>query len=615
MNAHFARCHYFVMKQFFQKCPIGPRTLWMVPVVCCIGGGVGLGVGALGAIAQPAATGQMAQRLPHPYNFLFVNPTAGNDASNGGEQTPLRTITQALAAAPPNTIIVLAPGTYSSATGETFPLQLKSGTTIQGDPRTRGQAMVIKGGGFFLSRSFARQNVTIVGANRAGLTGVTVSNPSPQGYGLWIESTNPVVVDSTFTGSDHDGVSVVGNSTAILRNNYFYQNGANGITIYGTSRPVLQDNIFEQTGFGINVNQNAAPRLINNRITQNKDGIVVQGNAQPVLRNNVIDGNDRDGLVAIAQSRPDLGTAAEPGNNTFLNNHQFDINAKVSSQTLPAFGNQLAAPQTIGKIDFSGTALSPTPVATSNLPPLLARRQANAARQVTPAIKPAAIAIPVPTPVTPVPRVSPPETSQREITFSRPSEPSGRLRQSSSAPADMPVPTVTSLPTGLPILNSIRRLPAPLTRSQADLTVPTERSMVAPEIPTPAIARLSPTPNLDVPNATNVLPVPSSMVPVGNVGDMPSVAVWRSPAQRSTTGGVTVSPNRSSSAALHYRVVVETNDETQQAQVRTLVPEAFLATAGGRSVMQAGAFSDRSKANQLLEILTSQGLRARVENL
>ncbi len=612
MNAHFARCHHFVMKPLFQNCLPVLRAVWMLPVVCGMGN-AGLGMGV--AIAQPTPSGQLAQRLPQQYNFLFVHPTQGDDARNGGEQTPFRTITRALAAAAPNTIIVLAPGTYSSATGETFPLQLKSGTTIQGDPRTRGQAVLIKGGGFFLSRSFARQNVTMIGANRAGLTGVTVSNPSPQGYGLWIESTNPVVVDSTFTGSDHDGVSVVGNSTAILRNNYFYQNGANGITIYGTSRPVLQDNVFEQTGFGINVAQNAAPRLINNRVTQNKDGIVVQGNAQPVLRNNVIDSNDRDGLVAIAQSRPDLGTAAEPGNNTFLNNRQFDINAQVSSQTLPAFGNQLTA-RTSGKIDLSGNALAPAPVATNNLPPLLARRQENATRRVMPVAAPEAvpIAIPVPPPNPAAATIPPTEANQREITFSRPSGPNAAWRPPSNRSADVQVPTVTELPTGLPVIGSVRRLPAPLTRSRADLTVPTERSAVTPELPPQAIARSS-TPTRSVSPSADVLPVPSSTAPIGNVGDMPSVAVWRSPAQRSAASSPPVPPARSSSLGLRYRVVVEADSETQQAQVRTLVPQAFLATAGGKSVMQAGAFSDRAKADQLLELLTSQGLRARVENL
>ena len=103
------------------------------------------------------------------------------------------------------------------------------------------------------------------------------------------------------------------------------------------------------------MNQKAAPLLIGNRITQNKDGIVVQASAQPIVRDNSVDGNTRDGLVAIAQSRPNLGTAAAPGGNSFRNNGQFDVNVKGSSQAIAAFGNDWS--KTIGILDLTGTTL------------------------------------------------------------------------------------------------------------------------------------------------------------------------------------------------------------------------------------------------------------------
>jgi len=293
---------------------------------------------------------------------LLVNPTTGNDTTgNGSDRTPFKTITQALRVAGPNTAIVLAPGTYSEETGETFPIELKPGVTIQGDPASKGRNIIIKGGGLFISPTFARQNIAILGADKAGIVGVTVTNTNRRGYGLWIESSNPVVSDNTFIGNSHDGISVTGNSATLIRNNYFAENGANGITIYNTSRPEVRENVFEKTGFGINVGQNAAPLLIGNRITQNLDGIVVQNKAQPVLRGNTIEGNSRDGVVAIGEARPDLGTAQQPGANIFRNNRRLDINGKTSSQIIPAFGNQLARGRTTGRLDLAGTA-PPTPV-------------------------------------------------------------------------------------------------------------------------------------------------------------------------------------------------------------------------------------------------------------
>jgi parallel beta-helix repeat protein len=297
-----------------------------------------------------APTSSVAQTV------LLVDPVAGNDATaDGSDRAPFKTVTQALQVAQAGTVILLSPGTYSQETGERFPLRLKPEVTVQGNTETRGQGIVIQGSGFILSPAFARQKVAIVGADRAILAGVTVKNPDPQGYGVWIESTSPAIVDSTFTESGHDGISVMGNGSPLIRNNYFYQNGANGITIYGTSQSEVRENIFEQTGFAININQKATPLLVGNRITQNKDGIVVQASAQPVLQGNSVEGNQRDGLVAIAQARPNLGTAAAPGANSFRNNGQFDVNVKGASQQIPAFGNDVD--KISGSLDLAGTSL------------------------------------------------------------------------------------------------------------------------------------------------------------------------------------------------------------------------------------------------------------------
>ena len=470
------------------------------------------------------------------YSLLFVNSTIGTDVNNGSEQAPLKTITQALRVVQPNTIIVLAPGTYSAETGETFPLQLKPGTTIKGEPRDRGQSIIIRGTGVFLSRSFARQNVTIVGANQAGLTGVTVTNPHNQGYGLWVESTSPVVSDNTFTSSGHDGVSVVGSSAPILRNNYFYQNGANGITIYGTSRPELTENIFEKTGFGINIAQNAAPRIAGNRITQNKDGIVVQGRAQPIFRNNVIDGNDRDGMVAIAGARPNLGTATDPGNNTFLNNGQLDINSKASSETIPTFGNQIAAAKTNGKLDLSGTALAAempgaTPI---NVPSSIGFGQ-QFPRPQSPT-------------VTILPRISAPEAPRSPL-FTRPAATSAARLPALKAIATrsalpMPAPSLTR--SASPIVGAIE-IPVPLPESSSVPTAPSR-----PSIPTAPTIALS--------NTQGVLPVPGGDAPIGNVGDMPTVPIWRT-ATRNSQGSPPALPSRAIALGLRYRVVVEAISE------------------------------------------------------
>ncbi len=309
-----------------------------------------LGISFGSAIAQvpPVGEKQLSQ-----VNVLFVNPAIGEDKEgNGGERTPLKTITQALQKATPNSVITLATGTYSAETGEVFPLILRQGISIQGDAGNQGKGITIQGGGEYLSRSYGGQNVTIVGANQAGLTGVTVTNPNPRGYGLFIESSNPVVSQNTFTGNTQDGVFVTGNATPTISQNNFYRNGANGITIAGNSQAQVRENLFQETGYGINIAQNAAPTISNNQIQNNRSGIIVQASAHPVLRNNIIEGSKEDGMVAIAQAMPDLGNDSEPGGNQFRNNARYDINASAAKQVIAAVGNSLINNRIAGKVDI-----------------------------------------------------------------------------------------------------------------------------------------------------------------------------------------------------------------------------------------------------------------------
>ena len=563
-------------------------------------------LGQSAVVAQvPLQVAQTSSSQASSYGLLFVNSTIGIDSHNGSEQAPLKTITQALRVVQPNTIIVLAPGTYSAETGETFPLQLKPKTTIKGEPRDRGQAVIIKGSGVFLSRSFARQNVTIVGANQAGLTGVTVTNPHNQGYGLWVESTSPVVSDNTFTANGHDGVSVVGSSAPLLRNNYFYQNGANGITIYGTSRPELAENIFEKTGFGINIAQNAAPRIVGNRITQNKDGIVIQGRAQPILRNNVVDGNDRDGMVAIAGARPNLGTSADPGNNTFLNNGQLDINSKASSETIPTFGNQIASTKTNGKLDFSGTA---TVADTSTASPINVASSIGFGQQL-PRAQPPSISISVP------PTANPAPEARRTPLFSRPATTSAARLPLPKAVITRPAPIRVAPPTLSPatLQPALFNRTAPTTGViEIPVPPPESGSVASAPVAIPSSSSAIPSPPIALSNSQGVLPVPKGDAPIGNVGNMPTVPVWRS-ATRNSEGSPPLLPSRAVALGLRYRVVVEAVSVGEQAQVKAIVPNAFMVSLRGRTLMQAGAFGDQAKANELLQMLSSQGLRAAIE--
>ncbi len=306
------------------------------------------------SIAQES---QIKQQNQITAKTIYVNPHRGNDSAAGSQATPLKTITQALRIARPNTTIFLAPATYSEATGEVFPLIIKTNITLEGTPASKGHNTIIKGSGFFISPTGAGQNVTIAAIKDAGaITGITVINPHTRGHGLWIESANPQVTHNTFTRNGNTGLSVNGKSNPVVANNYFSGNLGNGLLIYGTSAPQVIDNEFDRTGFGVSAVKSAAPTLIGNSFSGNRIGVIFEGNSQGILRKNKINNSTEYGLVAIANSRVDLGTTTEPGDNTFYNNRKLDIQ-NITSNPMPALGTEVAG-QIEGNIDFSGTVAS-----------------------------------------------------------------------------------------------------------------------------------------------------------------------------------------------------------------------------------------------------------------
>jgi parallel beta-helix repeat protein len=339
-------------------------------------GGVTLGMVGMvapGAIAQSFPDSSL-ESDSSPYwiadaaisnQLIFVDPTAGDDATGTGLQvrSPLRTLTRALELATPGTTIVLAPGIYNASNGENFPIVVPAGVTIQGDPSNYGQNILLLGGGSFQSATFATQNATLRLEGDAAVVGVSLANPNDQGYGVWIESGRPSMTYSTISQNASDAVVIVGDSSPTIAHNHFTNNAANGVTVYGTAEPEITQNWFESSGAAVNIAQNSAPVLIENSIRNNTDGVIVQSSAQPVLRGNVIEANTQDGLVAIAQSLPNLGTADDPGNNVIRNNGRYDINTAANSNTIPAFGNQVTTERTTGYLDWSGEA-DPTAIAT-----------------------------------------------------------------------------------------------------------------------------------------------------------------------------------------------------------------------------------------------------------
>jgi len=336
-------------------------------------GGVMLLPTQVNANQQESAKALMAQ-VPATGTVIYVNSETGSDTDGAGAtaQAPYKTISFALDKAQAGTIVQLAPGNYSANSGEQFPLKVKSGVTLKGDESTKGQATVIIGSGNYISRTFARQNVTILAQNNSVINGVTVTNPASRGTAVWVESTNPTIQNSTFVNSLREGVFVTGTGNPIIENNIFSGNKGNGVSVARDAKGLIRNNLFQSTGFGLSIGGTSAPRLEANQISDNVDGIFISNSAKPVLRKNVIQNNTRDGIVVISQALPNLGnTNEDPGQNLIRNNKRYDLN-NATNNVIVAIGNSINTVQ--GSVDYVASDLEApettpgTPSAFKDLP-------------------------------------------------------------------------------------------------------------------------------------------------------------------------------------------------------------------------------------------------------
>ncbi|MFN5730188.1 MAG: DUF1565 domain-containing protein, partial [Pseudanabaena sp.] len=190
--------------------------------------------------ARPALSPTRTQtwkisQLPQTASLIYVAPRV-NSSGDGSPNNPYPSIAAALATKPvAGSVIQLQEGIYSAETGESFPIKIPAGVTLRGVPTVRGVNTVIRGGGKFVSTSFASQNITMLADNDVRIEGVTVINPNTRGTAVWVESGKRVVIaNNTFINSDREGLFLTGTADAIVSDNVFKKNGANGLSAVGS---------------------------------------------------------------------------------------------------------------------------------------------------------------------------------------------------------------------------------------------------------------------------------------------------------------------------------------------------------------------------------------------
>lgn len=296
---------------------------------------------------------------------LYVNPVTGNDTNAGSRLSPFKSLSCALKVAKEPAIIQLASGTYSSASGEVFPLVIPSGLLVVGNEANKGQGVVISGSGEYQSPSIGLQNITMLLLGDASLLGVTVTNSAAKGTGIWIESTAPTLANNTLTKCGREGIFTTGTAKPAILDNLFVQNVASGLFMARNSKGEVLGNIFQNNPLGIAISDFAAPLIANNRLSANSTAIAISRNAKPVLRRNLITKNSQCGLLVNGDAVPNLGHPQDPAGNIFLEQGELDLQ-NLSSQPLISVGNQLNPSQTKGLVEFVAARADSSSPATIN---------------------------------------------------------------------------------------------------------------------------------------------------------------------------------------------------------------------------------------------------------
>ncbi|QQE63469.1 hypothetical protein GFS31_01340 [Leptolyngbya sp. BL0902] len=293
---------------------------------------------------------------------LEVNPQTGIDQPSGRPHLPYKTLTAALVAAQGNAVIRLAPGTYSTESGERFPLPIGDRVVVMGQETTQGDGIVIAGGGAVPGDGTI--SAALVVEDQAQVRGVTIQNP--QGVGVLVRSGVPLVRACRLSQCGQAGVQVMGMASPLILQVRGDQIAGVGLRWMEQAKGEIRDCILQHCNVGIHILGAAAPLLTDNQCANNQTGMRIAGIASPVLRRNRLVQNQWWGLLVQERSRPDLGLPADAGDNILRYNRQGDLR-NDTSQPFMAVGNDLVPQALAGPISL---APSQMPDATA-VPPML----------------------------------------------------------------------------------------------------------------------------------------------------------------------------------------------------------------------------------------------------
>lgn len=300
---------------------------------------------------------------PPDASSRYVNAATGDDANPGTSGEPWATITHAVSAADTFATIRVAPGTYSAAGGEVFPIMMRKGQQLIGNVTKKGAGTTetrIQGDGVYELGQM--DGAAVVGAEGARIAGfVIVGETNPNFYGGVVVDGVAMAIDHNTFALSYAGV-ISGNGAGPTVHDNEFSNFAYGLFMDRSAGALVHDNDIGGGSTGIRIHNATNCTIEYNTIRAPEIGVSAQGPGVPaVIRNNSFDspGSYTFGAIDVSNGSPvirdnaftsgpvlwvrtggapDMGTSTDAGGND-MTAVSGTVIQHDGTQTVTALGN------------------------------------------------------------------------------------------------------------------------------------------------------------------------------------------------------------------------------------------------------------------------------------